>query len=757
MAVLAILQPDARAEARLTEALAGVHDLVAGPDWTAIDRILAARTVDACLVDADHPDRDSACARIAAIRARHPDVAIIARVEGDGAEGLFELGALGVEGIFLGDANASRIRADVDLALRSARGKLVRRRLEVAFPEPGPAVLGWAMKHAGPDATVERLAAGLGLTPAVLRDRLQEAGLPSPARLLVWGRLLLAAARLGDGGRRLEDVAFSLGYSTASALTRAMRLHTGFTPSEVVRPDGMPAVLHALLTRAGATRGGRRSPRRMAMARLATVTAVLALSGCATLGLSGGSVDRDAIDRVIDTPPIDQLHIGVYAVDAASGRTLYRRNEHRKFVPASNQKILITATALSLLGPDYRFRTEFVADGPVRGSYLDGDLVLVASGDPSMSDRYWASGTASLEALADSLRASGVTYVAGSAVVDVSAWDSTTVGPTWEVEDLRFAYGSTGGAFAIDEGEVRIVVAAGAAADEPVDVTWSPMGDADFVESRLRTAPPESGTRVIPQYLPETRRLVLEGRVALGAVDTLSFALRDPVRQAVAALAAAVDRAGIEIEGGWTIRWTAEEPDPAPCTEVGLGGGCAPRHALAAIESPPLSELVAGILEPSQNWMTEQLVRSLGARFGDEGSWREGVGVVRAWLVNEVGVDSLDISSRDGSGLSAYNLVTPRAVVRILQDMHQGPWAAEYRRAMAEPGEDGSTLSRRLEGLEGRVFAKTGSISNVNSLSGYLVRDNGQEVIFSILTNASGLPASQVRQAIDEIVRGLAR
>ncbi len=155
--------------------------------------------------------------------------------------------------------------------------------------------------------------------------------------------------------------------------------------------------------------------------------------------------------------------------------------------------------------------------------------------------------------------------------------------------------------------------------------------------------------------------------------------------------------------------------------------------------------------------MTEQMIRALGARYGNQGSWGEGVGVVESYLVNEVGVDSLDISARDGSGLSAYNLVTPRAMVRILQEMRDGPYADDFRQALARPGEEDSTLERRLLEFEGRVFAKTGTISNVNSLSGYLVRDDGREVIFSVLTNGSGLPASRVRAAIDDVVRGLAR
>jgi D-alanyl-D-alanine carboxypeptidase/D-alanyl-D-alanine-endopeptidase (penicillin-binding protein 4) len=133
------------------------------------------------------------------------------------------------------------------------------------------------------------------------------------------------------------------------------------------------------------------------------------------------------------------------------------------------------------------------------------------------------------------------------------------------------------------------------------------------------------------------------------------------------------------------------------------------------------------------------------------------IAVVDDFLTRVVGVDSLDVSSRDGSGLSAYNLVTPRAVVTVLQHMAAHPDASAYRRAMAEPGEQDSTLEERLSGLEGRVFAKTGTISNVNSLSGYLVRENGEEVIFAILANGAGLSDEFMESTLDEVVRVLAR
>ncbi len=498
------------------------------------------------------------------------------------------------------------------------------------------------------------------------------------------------------------------------------------------------------------------SPRRVQPTRFVLMPLFLAaVAGCASPGGGSGGVDRDAIDALLDAPPVDQVHFGVLAVDAASGRTLYARNAQRKFVPASNQKILVTSTGLSMLGADYRYSTTVWATGPVDDGVLDGDLVLVGSGDPTLSARWWDSGEGALSALTDSLLGAGIRHVTGALVVDVSAWDSTTVGPTWEVEDLRYAYGSTGGAFAIDQGELQLVVEGTARPGEAARVGWSPRGAPGYLTSHVLTWPADSTTRVRPSYLPESRKIVLQGHIGAGKIDTLRFAVRDPVRQATTTLAAMLDQKGLVLGGGTSIAWEPGELLGRGCRSGSIST-CPAATPVAALHSPPLSEIVAGILEPSQNWMTEQVIRTLGAERGERGSWAEGIEVITRFLVDDVGVDSLDVAPRDGSGLSAYNLVTPRALVRILQFMSAGASAQAYRSAMAEPGEEGSTLSRRLEGFEGRLFAKTGTISNVNSLSGYLVREDGREVVFSILSNGSGLPSSRVRAAIDDVVRVLA-
>lgn len=742
MAVLAILEADARAAARLSAALAGDHDIVTCATWEHLRSALEQGGFDGCVVDADHPDRATALGRIAQLRERHPAIAIIACVEAGYDLGIYDLGGLGIAGILICRPQPTRkIRAEVDRALATARADRIARSLEGRFASPGPDAIGWAVEHAGPDTTVDKLAAALGHTPRSLRQALDDAGLPAPTRVLLWGRLLLAGARLGRDGRTVEDVAFSLGYSTATSLARAMKSQTGLTPGEVSAEGGMDRV-HDALFREARERARRRLGK---IASLALAATLPLLSACATLGL-GASVDRGAIDEVLSTAPLARAHVGVLAVDAGTGRTIYARNADRWFVPASNQKILTTAASWVLLGPDHRWRTELRAAGSVSNGRLDGDLVLVARGDPTLSRRFWPSGVAALEALADSVHAHGIREVTGRLVVDVSAWDSTSLAPTREVDDLVFGYGATGGAFAIDEGELTAVVRGAEAAGGIADVAWSPAGGDGRVSARVETAPADSTTRVTARYFPESRRLVLEGRVPAGAVDTLSFAQRDPVLWASAELAAALGRAGVRVRGGWRVAWTGAESEGA---------------LLATLESPPLSEVVAETLGPSQNWLAEQLARTLGVERGPSaasgGSLAAGLSAMRAFLVDEVRIDPDDLRARDGSGLSAYNLVTPRALVAVLRYMDARPDGAAYRRALAEALEVDSTLDERLAGLEGRVFAKTGSISNVNTLSGFLVTSDGRDVVFSIMTNATVTGADQARDAIDRIVRVLAR
>jgi len=461
------------------------------------------------------------------------------------------------------------------------------------------------------------------------------------------------------------------------------------------------------------------------------------------------------VDALLAEPPFQTMSWGILVTDAASGETVYARNPGVHLIPASNMKLPGTVAALALLGPEYRWDTAFYATTPVTEGSLQGDLVLVGTGDPTLGAPFYDPPEAALEALVDSLRAAGVVRIEGDLVLDASAWDSTTAPDTWMLEDVAGMSGATGGVFTARQGALEIWIRGASTVGEVAQAEWHPRGEGSFVESRVLTAPAGTFADLERAFLPESRRWIFSGSIPTGDSVRVVVPQRDPVRLAFDALFHALREGGVQVEGEARILWEAGALLEDGCRSATLPD-CPAARRVAGIRSPPLGEVVPLILSESHNWTAEQLLRTLGAERSGEGSWQAGLEVAVTYLEEEAGVSPLDIDVRDGSGLTANGLLTPRAVVRMLGHARNRPWGSLFRGALAQPGVDDSTLEARLGALEGRVFAKTGSLRHVNSLSGYLVASGGRELIFSILTNGSNLPASQVRGQIDRVVGELA-
>lgn len=483
-------------------------------------------------------------------------------------------------------------------------------------------------------------------------------------------------------------------------------------------------------------------------------------------------------DSILVTPPLDRGHIGIEVYEPATRRILYRHDGERRFVPASNQKLWPTATALQELGPEFRYRT------PILGVGLDSGaaraLIVVGRGDPTFSERFHvpdpvvldAAGDtvvvrpdpvvshrrdlAVLDSLADSVVASGVTRITGNLIVDASYFDEDLVPGSWTFGNLNGTSAPATGAFVVAEGIVRVVVAPGEVVGSPAVVApMAPEGVVPILNGVLTSETGSSG-RVSDRRGPWSDTLRLTGAVDLGSEpEILRLPMTDPVRYAAGALADALRARGITIEG--VVRVVRDSAEAAALREGRLDpvGAPLPVNEVTAWTSPPLSEIVHGILAPSQNWIAEQLLRTLGAEKRGRGGWRQGISVETDFLFNTVGIDSAALRLNDGSGMSNQNLVTPHAVVQLLDYARTAPWGPVFREALASPGKPG-TLSRRLPQLTGRLSGKTGTLSSVNALSGYVRTHDGRELIFSILSNASGLGSGPVVAAIDRMVEALA-
>ena len=460
------------------------------------------------------------------------------------------------------------------------------------------------------------------------------------------------------------------------------------------------------------------------------------------------------VDSRMDAPPFNRQFWGVALVDEG-GRLLYSRNQDRLFIPASNTKLVVSAVAAALLPPGWKVKTSLYG-GPVVNGVLQGDLVLYGRGDPTIDRRCYATDTTlagvcdtdpfvRLRQLVDTLRAKGVRAVTGDVVGDGSYFETTLVHPNWESFDLNWWYAAPVSGLGFNDNSVDFDWGPGPAPGTPAVITMSPnLGDIAF-ENRTVTVAPGGESDIGDRFFrhPGTLQIWAEGTVALdNPPHTESFALPDPSLYAARALRQVLAEAGISVVGA--TRSTTDSIAYAALRRT------AP---LAEASSRPLRDWIFPILNTSQNWFAEMLLKQLGRQFGKAGSWPEGLEVERRFLIDSVKVDSTQFSLSDGSGLSSSNLISPLAFTQLLRFMRRHPRYSTFAAGLPQAGLVGSLRNRFLgTPLAGRVRAKTGSISRVLTLTGYIDLDRGRSLTFSVLTNNHAKPGRALLAVIDSIV-----
>jgi D-alanyl-D-alanine carboxypeptidase/D-alanyl-D-alanine-endopeptidase (penicillin-binding protein 4) len=486
------------------------------------------------------------------------------------------------------------------------------------------------------------------------------------------------------------------------------------------------------------------------------MTVVLAFTA---FPLSAQSFSRH-LDSRLDTAPFDRQLWGVALVDE-KGALLYGRNQRQLFIPASNTKIVVAAVASALLRPDWTVKTSLYADGPVSGGVVNGDLVLYGRGDPTFGKRCFATDTlregacetdsfTRLRELADGLRARGIREIHGDLVGDGSYFEPTLVHPGWEAFDLNWWYAAPVTALGFNDNSVDFVWGPGTAPGTPAVITMSPdVGDVVF-ENRTVTVRAGGQSDIGDRFFrePGTLSVWAEGTVALDRPpSTESFAMPDPNLFTARALRQVLQQAGIAITGATRSTTDSMRYRQARTT-----------RPLAEITSRPLREWVFPILNRSQNWFAEMVLKQLGRQFGRGGSWDEGLAVERRFLIDSVRVDSTEFRLVDGSGLASGNLLSPLAFTKILRYIRAHPRAQTFLAALPQAGGVGSLRSRFLgTPLAGRVRAKDGSIGGVNSLSGFIERPDGRVLTFSVQANHHAQSGRAVTAQIDSVVVEMGR
>jgi serine-type D-Ala-D-Ala carboxypeptidase/endopeptidase (penicillin-binding protein 4) len=507
----------------------------------------------------------------------------------------------------------------------------------------------------------------------------------------------------------------------------------------------------------------------------------------------------DRIAEVLSAPDLARGFWGIEVVSLSSdktpgttsgittGKTLYSQNADKLFTPASNTKLVTTAAALALIGPDYKFRTTVETTGTLdRYGRLNGDLVLVGHGDPNLSGRELPydlktqrndDPIQALESLADALVQKGVKFIDGDIVADDSYFAFERYGEGWSQDDLVWADGAPVSALTVNDNVVFVNILPADRPGEKAFVSVKPFADYYRLDNRIITTPAGTGRKFFVNREPGSTVLTLWGNMPLddaGANEAL--AIEDPAEFAAGLFRQLLEKRGIVIYGHQhtrhtelatlsTFSVTAIAPSRGGrvndrVNDKDNDGQSRPLKTdqpitLASYESKPLLQDIRVINKVSQNLHAEILLRLLGRERGNAGTVEGGLEVLRGFLT-KAGVSSDEYVFYDGSGLSRQNLVTPHAIVQLLRYCSTQPWGADYKATFPVAGVDGSLTERFTSPrLRNRIMAKTGALGGVKALSGYATTDTGQVVAFSILSNNFNLPTKRVTDAIDELVQAI--
>jgi len=438
-----------------------------------------------------------------------------------------------------------------------------------------------------------------------------------------------------------------------------------------------------------------------------------------------------AINTIINSPQFSRVRWGILVKKLSSDNILYSQDSQKYFIPASNMKLFTTAAALQQLGADFQIRTSIYDDG-------NGILRVVGRGDPSFKN-------AQLTTLSKQLYQQGVRQI-NQLIADDSYFQGAVVNSSWEWEDIQADYGAPVSSLILNE-NATILTFLPQTMGKPLKLKWTEPTEAyqwKIENNSVTTQANETSFVEINRDL-KGQILRIKGQLAANSQPEITaLAVFDPIANFIRQFRQNLAREGITVKETVNNNLSKNEQE----------------KEIAAVESPPLSELLIETNVNSNNLYAEALLRSLAIKKTGEKNQNTadiGLQVIRETLT-QLGVEPEGYVIVDGSGLSRKNLTTPAALVQVLQGIGKSPQAEVFRASLPISGVKGSLKNRFLNtAAMGIVQAKTGSMTGISALSGYVNEPNYEPLVFSIMVNQSEQPGKVMRTAIDKIVILLAQ
>lgn len=410
----------------------------------------------------------------------------------------------------------------------------------------------------------------------------------------------------------------------------------------------------------------------------------------------------------------------IHIKEEQSGKTIFDKNADQRMRPASNMKLLTAAAVLDEFGQEHRFETIVATDGQVKSGQLDGNVYLIGKGDPSLTYE-------DIQLLANQLHEQGIRKINGDIIADDTYFDRERYSEDTTWKDESAYYGAAISALTVapdndhDTGTVKVIVDANSTSGRP-EVGLVPETDYVTIQNNAVIVSDNEEAELEVTRTHGRNDIVISGSVAAGESEQEWVAVWEPTEYALQLFHDYVTASGISVKG--TVK-TAKAP--------------ADRTELLRKESAPLKELLLPFMKLSNNGHAEMFIKHIGSN-EQAGNWEDGIYQLGQYL-DEIQLPKEQMVIRDGSGLSHVNGITARQLTTLLTEVKEASWFPAFKTSLPVAGMKermvGGTLRNRFvdTALAGKIEAKTGTLTGVSSLSGYMETKSGKHVVFSILLN----------------------
>ncbi|HEX7190437.1 MAG TPA: D-alanyl-D-alanine carboxypeptidase/D-alanyl-D-alanine-endopeptidase [Thermoanaerobaculia bacterium] len=406
-------------------------------------------------------------------------------------------------------------------------------------------------------------------------------------------------------------------------------------------------------------------------------------------------------------------------VEVENGSVVAQRDPDLPLAPASNMKLFTTAASIDLLKPTFQVTTTVYKHGAVANDgTLDGDLKIVGHGDPTIGGRFHdGHATAVIDDWVSDIKRAGIKTIKGNLIFEYGYMDTEYIHPTWPADQLTNWYEAPVSAFSMQEGCVQVRVLPSRPGKQCV-VQFEPQTNFLQLQNSCVTG---RGLPFIARIRGTNTVIVRGGVPSRSGATEVFVTVENPIQYFATVTNETFVRNGLKVEGQIVITPRDEQQGWTPVAQ----------------HSTPLNILVYVINKKSQNTYAEQVVKMIGAETKHEGSWKEGTAAVTEWLTGKVGVPANEYHQADGSGMSRDNRASANAFIHLLRYMWNSPWREDFVSSLPYSGDPDSKFGHRLRTAPyaRQVYAKTGYISGVVGLSGYVHAHSGKIYAFSFVFN----------------------